>query len=339
MKNTDFFLENYNSSFSFSLTKNVEQIIENLKLSNLDFSVISNQVFPSELENEIASFETDDPLGAKNYLVLSNFIHQYKNRGLILTTSNCFSFCRYCFRKDYVSCNNVVLSDVQLDEICLYLKQNPQIKEVLLSGGDPLILSDERLDFIISKIKSVNSKMIIRICTRVLFFYPQRITESLLSVFKKYSGIWFIPHINHPYEINEKFANFSVEAIFKLRNSGIPIQSQTVLLKNVNDKLEVLIELFNSLVELGIKPGYLFQCDLAKGISHFRVPIKTACELYSNLKEELSGLSLPKFSLDLPGGGGKFNLDNLNSNSCKITQDENFYYFEKNEIIYKYPKN
>lgn len=323
----------------FSLSKNVESIIENLKSDNLDFSGIANQIFPSELENNLSYFETDDPLGSKNYLVSPNFIHQYKNRGLILTTSNCFSYCRYCFRKDFVGCNNISISDSELDIICDYLKKNFQIKEVLFSGGDPLVLSDERLDFIISKIKSVNPKMIIRICSRALFFNPKRITDSLLSVLKKYSGIWFIPHINHPYEVDKKYAKNSVEAICKLRNSGIPIQSQTVLLKNVNDKLETLVELFNSLVELGIKPGYLFQCDLARGTSHFRIPMNDACKLYSMLKDELSGLSLPKFSVDLPGGGGKFNLDSLNPITCKITQDENFYYFEKNNSVYKYPKN
>ncbi len=327
------------SMLPFSLSKNVESIIENLKSDNLDFSGIANQIFPSELENNLSYFETDDPLGSKNYLVSPNFIHQYKNRGLILTTSNCFSYCRYCFRKDFVGCNNISISDSELDIICDYLKKNFQIKEVLFSGGDPLVLSDERLDFIISKIKSVNPKMIIRICSRALFFNPKRITDSLLSVLKKYSGIWFIPHINHPYEVDKKYAKNSVEAICKLRNSGIPIQSQTVLLKNVNDKLETLVELFNSLVELGIKPGYLFQCDLARGTSHFRIPMNDACKLYSMLKDELSGLSLPKFSVDLPGGGGKFNLDSLNPITCKITQDENFYYFEKNNSVYKYPKN
>ena len=339
MQTSNFFTENKNLSLPFFLTKNVESIIENLKSNDLDFSGISNQVFPSDLEKDIFSFETEDPLGAKNYQVTSNFVHQYKNRGLILTTSNCFSYCRYCFRKDYVSCNDVSLSDSQLDEICLYLKKNPQIKEILLSGGDPLVLSDERLNFIIEKIKTVNSKMIIRICTRALFFNPKRITDSLISVLKKYSRIGFIPHINHPFEVHAEFSKLTVEAISKLRNSGIPMQSQTVLLKNVNDKVQTLVELFNSLVELGIKPGYLFQCDLARGTSHFRVAIDEACKLYSSLKDELSGLSLPKFSVDLPGGGGKFNLDSLNSISCKITQDENFYYFEKEDKIFKYPKN
>lgn len=339
MQTSDFFIDKENLSLPFFLTKNVESILEKLELNNLDSSGIKNQIFPSQEENSYAAFETEDPLGAKNYQITSNFVHQYKNRGLILITSNCFSYCRYCFRKDYVGCNDVSISDNQLDEICLYLKQNPQIKEVLFSGGDPLVLTDERLDFIISKIKSVNSKMIIRICTRALFFNPKRITDSLLSILKKYSGIWFIPHINHPYEIHSEFSKFTVDAIYKLRNSGIPIQSQTVLLKNVNDKLETLVELFNSLVELGIKPGYLFQCDLARGTSHFRVPLDEACKLYSDLKEELSGLSLPKFSVDLPGGGGKFNLDGLNPISCKITQDEKFYYFEKENTVYKYPKN
>lgn len=330
--------KNHNKILPFSLTKNVEEIIENLKSKNIDYSGISNQVFPSELENNFSVFETEDPLGAKNYQISPNFIHQYKNRGLVLTSSNCFSYCRYCFRKDFVSCNNYVIDENEINFICQYLEKNPQIKELLFSGGDPLTLSDQTLDLYISKIKSIRPRMIIRICSRAIFFAPHRITDSLISILRKYSGIWFIPHINHPYEIHNEFAKKSVEAFTKLKNAGIPIQSQTVLLKNVNDKLELLVDLFNSLVELGIKPGYLFQCDLPKGTSHFRVPLEEACALYQKLKEELSGLSLPKFSVDLPGGGGKFNLDSLNPISCIISQDEDYYYFNKDEKVYKYPK-
>ncbi len=329
------------SQLPFCLPKNVLSILENLENAGKDFSGILNQLLPSEKENEIFPIETEDPLGAKNYSVTPYFIHQYKNRGLILTTSNCFAYCRYCFRKDYVSCNNSFIDDSSIDEICDYLQKNPQIKELLFSGGDPLVLSDERLDSMISKIKSIRPRMIIRLCSRAIFFNPERITEKFISMIKKYSGIWFIPHINHPFEVDKDFAKNSVDAIQLLLNSGIPIQSQTVLLKNINDDLEILTSLFNSLVELGIKPGYLFQCDLARGISHFRVPIDKACKLYSKLKDELSGLSLPKFAVDLPGGGGKFNLDNclFVKNNITINQDEEFYFFEKENKIYKYPKN
>ena len=328
------------SNLPFNVSKNVLSILENLENAGKDYFGILNQVIPSEKENEIFSIETEDPLGAKNYSVTPYFIHQYKNRGLILTTSNCFAYCRYCFRKDYVSCNNSFIDDSALGEICDYLEKNPQIKELLFSGGDPLVLSDERLDSMIQKIKSIRPKMIIRLCSRAIFFSPERITDKFISMIKKYSGIWFIPHINHPFEVDKNFAKNSVDAIIRLRNAGIPIQSQTVLLKNINDDLSTLENLFNSLVELGIKPGYLFQCDLAKGTSHFRVPIDDACDLYSKLKDELSGLSLPKFAVDIPGGGGKFNLENLiqTENKFTITQDEEFYFFEKENKVYKYPK-
>lgn len=327
-----------NNSLPFNLTKNLESILNNLKKNHLDTSGIENQVIPKNEEFNFFPQETDDPLGGECYKKTQNFIHQYKNRGLILTTSNCFSYCRYCFRKNFVSNNNTIIDETQLNAICDYLKDNPQIKELLFSGGDPLVLSDKKIDEMIFKIKTIRPNMIIRICSRAIFFAPERITDSLISIFKKYSGIWFIPHINHPYEIDSIYAQNSVDSILKLRNSGIPIQSQTVLLKNVNDNLDTLVLLFNKLVELGIKPGYLFQCDLAKGISHFRVPLDEACKLYSDLKEELSGLSLPKFAVDLPGGGGKFNLDFLTEKKCTVTQNDEEYIFTKDNLLYKYPK-
>jgi len=197
--------------------------------------------------------------------------------------------------------------------VCSYLTSHKEIEEILISGGDPLTVSDEVLESLFIRLREARPGILLRLCTRALFFAPERLTPSLISLLQKSKPLWVIPHINHPAEISAASAPESRSAIDTLINAGIPVQSQTVLLSGVNDDVKTLHTLFHDLVCLGVKPGYLFQTDLAQGTSHFRVPLEKAVKLYEELRKDLSGLSTPVFAVDLPGGGGKFNLLQLNN--------------------------
>lgn len=304
------------------------------------FNALKQQLIPSEKETQIATFELQDPLGSCNYQVTPRAVHQYKNRLLILTTAKCFSYCRHCFRRDYTARCQEWISVSEQIEICNYLKQHPQIQEVLFSGGDPLTVCDKQIEEFILRLRESSPKLLIRICTRANVFAPERITENLVAMFRRQRPLWVIPHINHPVEISSKYSLEARQSLLRIVDSGIPVQSQTVLLKGINDTVDLLAELFYQLTVMGIKPGYLFQTDLAAGTSHFRVPLEQGLKIYKSLCKELSGLSTPVYALDLPGGGGKINLLQVNSdaNDFKVTKISNKYVFTKNDgKIWEYP--
>ncbi|MBE6344332.1 MAG: KamA family radical SAM protein [Spirochaetaceae bacterium] len=329
------------------LSKHTEILINRLKDSDTidakqGLLAIERQLIPSQEENLIKDYELEDPLGAKCYQVTPRLVHQYKNRVLLLTTTHCFAFCRHCFRRSYVSTNDSWINEQEIDKVCEYISGHPEVQEILLSGGDPLTVSDETLINLIKKLRKSNSELLIRICTRAPIFMPSRINTNLLNQLASLGGIWFIPHINHPVEISNEFSPESRKAIIDIITSGIPLQSQTVLLKGVNDDVEVLTKLFQSLAFLGIKPGYLFQCDLAPGTSHFRVPLAQGIKIYTALRNNLSGLSTPVYALDLPGGGGKINLfhQSLLSYDYEIESKDSFYMFKKKDgSKWLYPKD
>ncbi|MCR5698168.1 MAG: KamA family radical SAM protein [Treponemataceae bacterium] len=318
----------------------VNKIIQNIKNLQLNPSPIERQVIPSENENLILDVELSDPLGGKSHAVSEHFIHQYKNRCLLLTTSNCFGYCRYCFRNNFTCNKNDEPDENELETICSYLSRHDEIQEILFSGGDPLMLPDNKLFALIEKIRSVRPEILIRICTRALFYAPERFTQSLISHFRSLKPLWIIPHINHFYEIDSRTAPQAVSAINSILDGGISMQSQTVLLRGINDDVKTLSVLFEELTKLGIKPGYLFQTDLAQGTSHFRVPMDEACNLYYELRHELSGLSLPTFAVDLPGGGGKFNLLQLpcSPSGAQVSAQKDYYEFKKDDGIFRYPR-
>ena len=356
----------------YVLTKNVASIIEKLDSAGLDSSSIRLQIEPSEKEREVQSCELFDPLGGDNYKITPHLIHQYKNRCLLLTTGRCFGYCRYCFRRNYVGanqagCDNIDnigdnidhigsdignianmdgidnidhISEEELKKICEYLSKHGEIQEILFSGGDPLMLNDERLFPLIDAVRAARPEILVRICTRALFYAPERFTPDLIKKLRSYKPLWIIPHINHFYEISPEFAPQSARAIDAILDAGISMQSQTVLLRGVNDDVSTLATLFEELAKVGIKPGYLFQTDLAQGTSHFRVPIDQAVALYEQLRGELSGLSLPTFAVDLPGGGGKFNLMQLENGSetVRVHKHDDKYEFARNGKLYFYPR-
>ncbi len=277
-------------------------------LSVSDFSnpncPIRRQFMPDPRELESKPFERDDPLYEERYRVLPRVIHRYRNRILLLVTNFCPVNCRYCFRRYYKKMNPDVISREELEKASDYIGKHREVQEVLLSGGDPLTLSDSRLESIIRKLRDSRGDIIVRVGSRILSVLPDRITDSLLDVFKRHKPIWFMAHFNHPKELT----SVTLKKIEALIDAGIPVLNQSVLLRGINDDVEVLARLFETLVRNRVKPYYIFQCDLAGGISHFRVPLEKGLAIMAELKERLSGISMPDYALDLPDGGGKVSL-------------------------------
>ncbi|ULQ60506.1 KamA family radical SAM protein [Brucepastera parasyntrophica] len=275
-----------------------------LAASPADREALRKQVEPSENEHLISPAETADPLGESRYCITPRLVHQYKNRVLLLVTGQCLGYCRYCFRRTYTSRSFGFISNDELEKVCGYLEQHPEVREILVSGGDPLSAPYKQLAGFLEKIREARTDILIRIGTRAPVFAPGLFSRKILSFFRSLRPLWVIPHINHPAELGEE----QRKCLAAIRDSGIPMQSQTVLLREINDTPEILSSLFHELVCLGIKPGYLFQCDLAPGTSHFRVPLEQGINIWKELRQQLSGLSLPVFAVDLPDGGGKFPL-------------------------------
>ena len=262
------------------------------------------QFMPTLYELEREPMESDDPLYEDRFRISSKLIHRYKNRVLLLVTNFCPVNCRYCFRRYYKGEDRDVISKEELEKAAEYIAKHLEVSEILLSGGDPLTLSDSRLNGIISRLRSSRKDIVIRVGSRILSVLPDRITDSLLDIFKKHKPLWFISHFNHPKELTAR----ALEKVGALIDAGIPVLNQSVLLRGINDAVQVLAELFETLVRNRVKPYYIFQCDLASGVSHFRVPIERGFAIMEELRERLSGISMPDYALDLPGGGGKVSL-------------------------------
>ena len=245
-----------------------------------------------------------DPLDDVHHTPVYGITQRYSNRVTIYLTNSCAAFCRFCLRKRKIGERDFTISKEQLNSCVAYIEGNPEITEVLLTGGDPLSLSNEYIDEILSKIKGIRSVKIVRICTRFPFQQPSRIDSGLCEIMSKQSPLYMVMHVNHPDEITEETKG----AIAKLRKTGNVLLSQTVLLRKVNDNTETLSELFNSLVCIGIKPYHLYQANRVKGTSHFIVPMEEALTIFHKLWERSSGLALPIFVYNSEGGRGKIPL-------------------------------
>ncbi len=266
-----------------------------------------------------------DPFGEETYQKAPGVFHRYPDRVVFVVTNNCFAYCRFCFRKRYW--NRPAPFD--LTRAIGYLKNHKQIREVLISGGDPLTLSNTKLDKLFKAVRGVPHVEVIRLGTRALSTYPYRVDENLAALLGEYFPLWLALHVNHPDEITPEFE----KAATLIRKHGIPMVSQTVLLKGINDNTETLKSLFCRLVKLGIKPYYLFGCDQAYGNETYRVSIKRALEIMKSLRGNVSGLCVPVFSFDLPNGGGKIVLE---PNILKEKKG-NRYLFENFEgAVYEY---
>jgi len=267
-------------------------------------SALRKQVEPSEAEQVVTSFERADPLGEARWCVTPHLVHQYRNRVLLLATGRCLGYCRYCFRRNFTARSGGFIGAAELETICAYLATHPEVKEILVSGGDPMSGSPAELAGLLDRVRFARPDLLLRLCTRAPVFAPELFTAERIAYFRGIRPLWLIPHINHSAELGTD----QIRALSACVDAGIPVQSQTVLLRGVNDNPEILADLFHRLVCLGVKPGYLFQCDLAPGTSHFRVPLARCHEIWNALVPLVSGLSQPVFAVDLPGGGGKYPL-------------------------------
>ncbi|GAB4369248.1 MAG: lysine 2,3-aminomutase [Spirochaetales bacterium] len=289
------------------------------------------QCIPRVEEWEAGPLETEDPLGDRMYSPVSRLVHRYRDRALLLVTDQCVMNCRFCFRRHFVGKTQGTIRQSELDHVIDYLKTHPEVKELILSGGDPLSLSDERLFAIVDTLRFHRPGIVLRVSSRLPVVLPSRITRRFAYQMRSRQPFWFVLHVNHPREL----APEADLALKRLADAGVPLLSQTVLLRGVNDDVQTLEELFRSLTARRVKPYYLFHADLARGTSHFRVPLERGMDLVRGLKSRLSSLALPGYALDLPGGGGKVSL----MDSPPMREEEGEWIFLSPEgQEYRYPK-
>ncbi|KIE58565.1 lysine 2,3-aminomutase [Methylacidiphilum kamchatkense Kam1] len=266
---------------------------------------IRRQVIPRVEELVSLPYEMSDPCGEDKDMVAPGLVHRYPDRVLFLVTDRCASYCRYCTRSRIVS--GVSGQKLETDDKLAfeYLKNHREVRDVLISGGDPLLLSDSRLERLLRQLREIPHIEIIRIGTRIPIFLPQRITDGLCKMLKTYHPLWLNIHANHPKELTIEVKI----ALEKLADAGIPLGNQSVLLKGINDDHQIILELVRKLIRCRVRPYYLYQCDLIQGTDHFRVPIKKGLEIMRNLRGFTTGFAVPQYVVDGPGGGGKIPLN------------------------------
>ena len=243
-----------------------------------------------------------DPLEEEKDEAAPGLIHRYPDRALLITTNFCPTYCRHCTRKRILGKGRVVKSLLEFEKVLDYLRNHPEITDVIVSGGDPLTLPISKLKMILDGLKSIPSIEVVRIGSRVPVTLPMKLFDKeLLNLLSKYEFLWLNTHFNHPNEITE----YSKRAILNLLKIGIPVCNQTVLLKGVNDDVDTMRKLFKSLLKIKVKPYYLFHCDPTKGVSHFRTSVYKGIEIMEGLRGHISGLAIPTYVIDAPFGGGK----------------------------------
>ncbi|HON95287.1 MAG TPA: KamA family radical SAM protein [Deltaproteobacteria bacterium] len=262
-------------------------------------------VVPVSDEYLVSSGEAQDPLGEEVQSPVQGLVHRYPDRALFLTTGFCSTYCRYCTRSRMVGNHGRFKGSItQWQQAISYIEQTPQVRDVLLSGGDPLTLPDSHLDYLLSSIRRIPHVEVIRIGTKVPVVLPQRLTARLMNILKKYHPLWISIHFTHHDELTPE----TQAACNLLADSGIPMGSQTVLLKGINDRVETLKKLYHGLLKVRVRPYYLYQCDPILGSSHFRTPVAKGIEMIEGLRGHTSGYAVPHYVVDAPGGGGKIPL-------------------------------
>jgi len=259
------------------------------------------QSFPSVHELNIDSNDMRDPLSEDHDSPVKGITHRYPDRVLFHISNTCSMYCRHCTRKRKVGDIDSIPDRQSIEEGVNYIRSNSNVRDVLLSGGDPFLLSDEYLDWILSRIREIPHVEVIRVGTRTPVVLPYRITDNLVGILKKYHPLWINTHFNHPQEITSS----SKTALSKLADAGIPLGNQSVLLAGINDCPRIIKRLVHLLVKNRVRPYYLFQCDLSEGLSHFRTPIGKGVEIIESLRGHTSGFAIPTYVIDAPGGGGK----------------------------------
>jgi lysine 2,3-aminomutase len=262
---------------------------------------IRKQSVPTIAETHQAGADLLDPLHEDEDSPVPGLTHRYPDRVLFLITDQCSMYCRHCTRRRFAGQHDCESPKERIQKSIDYIARTPQVRDVLLSGGDGLLVSDAMLESIIERLRAIPHVEIIRIGTRTPVVCPQRITDDLVNMLKKYHPIWVNTHFNHPNEITPE----SAEACAKLANAGIPLGNQSVLLRGVNDCVHVMKQLVRNLVKIRVRPYYIYQCDLSMGIEHFRTPVSKGIEIIEALRGHTSGYAVPTFVVDAPGGGGK----------------------------------
>jgi lysine 2,3-aminomutase len=262
---------------------------------------IRKQIVPTAKEMVPFTAMMEDSLAEDRHSPVPGLVHRYPDRVLMLVTTQCASYCRYCTRSRIVGDPAATFSRAEFEMQIEYIKHTPQVRDVLLSGGDPLVLAPKILDEILNRLRDIPHVEIVRIGSRVPVFLPMRITSELTEMLQKYHPLWINIHVNHPNEISAELA----EACDKLTKAGIPLGNQSVLLAGVNDNVHIQRDLVHKLVRIRVRPYYLYQCDLVEGAGHFRTPIAKGIEIMEGLRGHTSGFAVPQYIIDAPGGGGK----------------------------------
>ncbi|GAA5493901.1 L-lysine 2,3-aminomutase [Rubritalea squalenifaciens DSM 18772] len=266
---------------------------------------IRRQIIPRVEETWDDPAELNDPCGEDSHMPVPGLVHRYPDRVLFLVTDRCASYCRYCTRSRVVSGVGEQTLETQYEAAFEYLERTPQVRDVLLSGGDPLLFSDGKLEKIISRLRSIPHIQFVRIGSRIPVFLPQRITQELCDMLKKYHPLFISIHVNHPKELTEEVR----EALGRLADSGIVMGNQSVLLKGVNDDVTTQRALVHKLLMCRVRPYYLYQCDLIKGSSHLRTSVAKGLEIIEGLRGHTTGYAIPQYVIDGPGGGGKIPIN------------------------------
>ncbi len=262
---------------------------------------VRKQAVPTAKETYQSPADLLDPLHEDEDSPVPGLTHRYPDRVLLLITDMCSMYCRHCTRRRFAGQKDGESAIDRIDRAIEYIAKTPQVRDVLLSGGDALMVSDERLEYIISRLRQIPHVEIVRIGSRTPVVCPQRITDNLVNMLKKYHPIWLNTHFNHPQEVTKE----ATEACAKLANAGIPLGNQSVLLRGVNDCVNTMKKLMHELVKMRVRPYYIYQCDLSMGIEHFRTPVSKGLEIIEGLRGHTSGYAVPTFVVDAPGGGGK----------------------------------
>src|SRR2546429_4023934 len=262
---------------------------------------IRRQVIPRVEEMHTAPWEMSDPCGEDSHMPVPGLVHRYPDRVLFLVTDRCASYCRYCTRSRLVSGVGEQELHTDFEEAFRYLEEHTEVRDVLLSGGDALIFSDDKLERILSRLRAIPHIEFLRIGTRVPIFLPQRITTELCAMLQKFHPLWMSVHVNHPRELTIEVK----DALERLANAGIPLGNQSVLLAGVNDDLETMKTLVHKLLMCRVRPYYLYQCDLINGSSHLRTSVAKGIEIIEGLRGHTTAYSVPQFVIDAPRGGGK----------------------------------
>ncbi len=268
---------------------------------DLENDPVFRQSFPVESELEILASDMSDPLHEDRDSPVPGLVHRYPDRVLLLVSNSCAMYCRHCTRKRRVGDRDTIPGREEIAAGIEYIRNTPQVRDVLLSGGDPFLLPDDYLDWILSELRKIDHVEVIRIGTRTPVVLPYRITDELTAMLKRHHPIWINTHFNHPREMT----NSSREALRKLADAGIPLGNQSVLLAGVNDCPHIMRSLVHKLVVNRVRPYYLYQCDLSEGLNHFRTPVGKGIEILESLIGHTSGFCVPTYVIDAPGGGGK----------------------------------